>query len=36
MDIRKIEHYIVANNLLQGGEKVIVGVSGGERTLSPC
>lgn len=29
MDIRKIEHYIVANNLLQGGEKVIVGVSGG-------
>ncbi|MBB4035972.1 tRNA(Ile)-lysidine synthase [Dysgonomonas hofstadii] len=34
MDIRKIEHYIVANNLLQGGEKVIVGVSGGADSVA--
>jgi len=34
MDIRRVEHYIVANNLLKGGEKVIVGVSGGADSVA--
>lgn len=34
MDIRKVEHFIVTNNLLQGGEKVIVGVSGGADSVA--
>ncbi len=34
MDIRKVEQYILAHNLLQGGEKVIVGVSGGADSVA--
>jgi len=32
--MRKVEEYIVGNNLLQGGEKVIVGVSGGADSVA--
>lgn len=34
MDISQIEHYIVENKLLSGGEKVIVGVSGGADSVA--
>lgn len=34
MDISKVEQYIVANGLLAGGEKIIVGVSGGADSVA--
>lgn len=34
MDISQVEHYIVENKLLLGGEKVIVGVSGGADSVA--
>ncbi|HMM04636.1 MULTISPECIES: tRNA lysidine(34) synthetase TilS [unclassified Dysgonomonas] len=34
MDISRVEQYIVANGLLAGGEKIIVGVSGGADSVA--